>query len=173
MKQRGWLATGLVVLGLLAGWLLTGGGGEAGRTPETPAVGHARISAPAAPAPTLTEATTEPARGPTRTTVLNRGGAVDPESGLPWVDTADLPVEARETLTLIDRGGPFPYDKDGATFGNLEGLLPQQRRGYYREYTVETPGSRDRGARRIVTGNDDRIFYWTNDHYASFGRIRR
>ena len=66
---------------------------------------------------------------------------------------ADLPPEARETLALIKRGGPFPFPrKDGSTFGNFENRLPERPRGYYREYTVPTPGSRDRGARRIVAG---------------------
>lgn len=95
---------------------------------------------------------------------------VDPESGLRYVAVADLPEEARDTLKLIDRGGPFPYDRDGAVFGNFEKLLPQQDRGYYREYTVKTPGERDRGARRIVTGNGGQRYY-TEDHYKSFRRI--
>jgi ribonuclease T1 len=98
---------------------------------------------------------------------------VDPESGLPWVDVADLPPEARRTLDLIDAGGPFPYPgKDGSTFANLEGLLPKHPRGYYAEYTVPTPGSRDRGARRIITG-DGGEYFWTADHYQHFERIRR
>jgi len=88
------------------------------------------------------------------------------------VDEADLPPEARETLELIDAGGPFPYDKDGSTFGNYEGLLPEQPRGYYAEYTVPTPGEDDRGARRIVVGDGGEM-YWTDDHYESFERIRR
>ncbi|MFD8308954.1 ribonuclease domain-containing protein [Streptomyces sp. NPDC059690] len=75
-----------------------------------------------------------------------------PPSGPATVQASRLPAEARRTLALIDEGGPFPYAKDGAVFGNFEGLLPRRRRGYYHEYTVPTPGSRDRGARRIVTG---------------------
>ncbi len=74
---------------------------------------------------------------------------------------------------MIERGGPFPYAKDGAVFGNREWLLPRERSGYYREYTVTTPGSDDRGARRIVTGNEDRDFFYSGDHYGSFVRIRR
>lgn len=101
-----------------------------------------------------------------------RPGGVDPESGLEWVERAELPPEARETIALIEAGGPFPYRQDGSTFGNREGLLPQQPRGYYREYTVPTPGAGDRGARRIVTGDEDRIFYYTDDHYQSFRRVR-
>ena len=85
---------------------------------------------------------------------------------------AGLPPEAIETLALIQRGGPFPYRKDGTTFQNRERLLPAKPRGYYREYTVPTPGSRDRGARRIVAGgNPPEVFYYTADHYRSFRQI--
>ncbi|WP_229116558.1 ribonuclease domain-containing protein [Parenemella sanctibonifatiensis] len=95
----------------------------------------------------------------------------DPDSGLDWVDLADLPPEAAEMMELIESDGPFPYDRDGITFQNREGLLPDQPRGYYREYTVPTPGERDRGARRIVAGEQGE-YYWTADHYESFERIR-
>jgi len=83
-----------------------------------------------------------------------------------------LPPEAHETLRLIVTGGPFPYDRDGTAFQNREGRLPAQPRGYYREYTVETPGSPDRGARRIVAGGDPPTeFFYTDDHYRSFRRL--
>ena len=95
------------------------------------------------------------------------------------VAVAELPTEALDTLALIRRGGPFPYRKDGTVFGNFERRLPLQERGYYREYTVPTPGSRDRGARRIVAGAGDTgdvrtsgEYYYTDDHYRSFRRIR-
>ncbi len=92
------------------------------------------------------------------------------DPGLP--SHAGLPPEAIDTLALIQRGGPFPYRKDGTTFHNRERLLPARPRGYYREYTVPTPGSRDRGARRIVTGGDPpEVFYYTADHYRSFRPI--
>ena len=85
---------------------------------------------------------------------------------------SELPPEASETLLLIRRGGPFPYPhKDGSTFGNFEKRLPPRARGYYHEYTVKTPGSRNRGARRIVSGSDNE-YYYTDDHYRSFRRIR-
>jgi len=92
------------------------------------------------------------------------------------VALADLPVEARNTHRLILQGGPFPYPrKDGSVFGNRERLLPRHPRGYYLEYTVPTPGSRDRGARRIVCGGNSptapEVCYYTQDHYASFRRI--
>jgi ribonuclease T1 len=87
------------------------------------------------------------------------------------IDAANLPHEARYTLQLIKRGGPFPYARDGAIFGNREGMLSAAPRGYYHEYTVKTPGERDRGARRIITGKDGE-YYYTDDHYRSFRRIR-
>jgi ribonuclease T1 len=86
------------------------------------------------------------------------------------VRASTLPPEARETLTLIRAGGPFPYQRDGTVFRNREGLLPKRERGYYREYTVKTPGARDRGARRIVAGRNAE-YYYTDDHYRSFRRI--
>lgn len=110
---------------------------------------------------------------------LTTGGGSDAEGGsLPGADSdlevvrlAELPPEVDETWTLIQRGGPFPYpDKDGATFGNRERLLPTKPSGYYREYTVETPGSTDRGARRLVTGSQDELYY-TRDHYESFAVV--
>lgn len=83
----------------------------------------------------------------------------------------DLPREARATLRLIERGGPFPYKRDGVVFGNYEKRLPAKPRGYYREYTVPTPGASNRGARRIVAGSAAERYY-TADHYRSFRRIR-
>lgn len=95
------------------------------------------------------------------------------------VRLADLPAEARQTLQLIQQGGPFPYPhKDGSSFGNFERRLPLQARGYYREYTVPTPGRRDRGPRRIVAGSgrsgdvaSSGEYYYSADHYRSFRRI--
>jgi ribonuclease T1 len=91
------------------------------------------------------------------------------------VALSSLPSQAQATHRLILSGGPFPYSKDGTVFGNRERLLPAQARGYYREYTVKTPGSRDRGARRIVCGGkpptQPEACFYTDDHYASFKRI--
>lgn len=87
-----------------------------------------------------------------------------------WVLLADLPREAQQTLVLIKRGGPYPYDRDGIVFGNYEKRLPYQSRGYYREYTVKSPWRRDRGPRRIITGQSGEYFY-TDDHYRTFRRI--
>ena len=108
-------------------------------------------------------------------TVADPGPATDPGpaigvSGLPAGYTDELPVEAIDVLETIEQGGPHPYRQDGSTFFNREGLLPAEDEGYYREYTVETPGSRDRGARRVVTGERGEVFY-TDDHYASFIEI--
>ncbi len=87
------------------------------------------------------------------------------------VAAADLPREARHTLAAIRKGGPYAYAKDGTVFGNREGQLPKRPRGYYREYTVRTPGAKTRGARRIVAGREGDLWY-TDDHYRSFRRIR-
>jgi ribonuclease T1 len=103
--------------------------------------------------------------------------------GQAWLPTDPSPVDAvgaqlpqeergaiQATIDLIKAGGPFPYAKDGSEFGNREGRLPQNGPGYYREYTVDTPGSPDRGARRLVTGRNGE-FYYTSDHYRSFVRL--
>ena len=152
-RRRSVGAVVLVVLAVVAVLLLDRGPGPAGPASATPAASAA------------SKATTS------QTARQGR----DPASGLAVVDAADLPSQARRTLALIDRGGPFPYAQDGTVFGNAEGVLPQQPRGWYREYTVPTPGESDRGARRIVTGGSGsgRTFFWTDDHYATFARIRR
>lgn len=90
--------------------------------------------------------------------------------GLPVIARDRLPPEARQTLALIERGGPFPYRQDGSIFQNRERLLPRRPAGYYRAYTVVTPGSPDRGARRIVVGAGGEVYY-TADHYRSFARV--
>ena len=98
-------------------------------------------------------------------------------AGTPAQETvalAELPVQGQRTYGAILSGGPFRHEKDGTVFGNRERLLPQERRGHYREYTVDTPGSRDRGARRIVCGGErttPSACWYTADHYASFRRI--
>ena len=93
------------------------------------------------------------------------------QNDLPVVTLAELPVEARDTLRDIKLGGPFAYERDGAVFGNYERRLPKQQRGYYHEYTVNTPGANNRGARRIISGEMNE-YYYTADHYKSFKRIR-
>jgi ribonuclease T1 len=98
---------------------------------------------------------------------------VDPETGLRWIDVADLPSQGRQVLALIDKGGPYPYDQDGGTFSNVERLLPIKAKGFYTEYTVKLPSSSDRGPVRIIMGGKGQWYFWTDDHYASFARIRR
>ena len=100
-------------------------------------------------------------------------GVVDEPT--PVVALSSLPKEAQQTQRLIRSGGPFPYAKDGVVFGNRERLLPRRERGFYREYTVPTPGARNRGARRIICGGhrptDPEACFYTADHYASFRQI--
>ena len=154
----------LLVAGLLLAWTLVDGT----RGDDTGAGADSTPSATSSPTHELTETTTpttEPTTEPSSTT--------DPESGLPVVRVSALPPEAARTLELIDRGGPFPEpEHDGGTFENREALLPERPMGYYREYTVPTPGSDDRGARRIVAGEGGELYY-TGDHYSSFSRIAR
>jgi ribonuclease T1 len=98
-------------------------------------------------------------------------GAGRQSSSAPEIAASELPPEARETIALIRKGGPFLRERDGINFGNFEKRLPVQARGYYREYTVRTPGVQHRGARRIVAGRGGELYY-TDDHYQSFRRIK-
>lgn len=102
-------------------------------------------------------------------TIAQKNPAPEPHP-IGEVALANLPKEARDTLKLIHKGGPFPFAKDGVAFGNREAQLPKQKRGYYREYTVKTPGERTRGARRIVKGLGGELYY-SDDHYNTFKRI--
>jgi ribonuclease T1 len=107
-------------------------------------------------------------------TPLVQAKGQDPNLISPTVSLSELPRQGMETYQLIRQGGPFPFEKDGVVFGNRERLLPNQKRGFYREYTVKTPGSRDRGARRIVCGGQATtpdVCFYTADHYASFRKI--
>lgn len=145
MRRPVWILVALLVLGL---WLWT-----QQRAPSPGAAG-----APAGASGLLQSAPSAPAAGATTTA-----------SPLP----AFLPVEAHDVLGRIAQGGPFAYRQDGGVFQNRERRLPLQPRGYYHEYTVETPGSPDRGARRIITGGQPPHDYWyTDDHYRSFRRFQ-
>ena len=108
-------------------------------------------------------------------TILVHARSPQEVSDLSTMLTTELPREGQETYQLIRKGGPFPYEKDGTVFGNRERILPREARGYYREYTVRTPGARNRGARRIVCGGpvpaEPKACYYTQDHYASFRMI--
>ncbi len=146
---------------------------DAGPASDAPAAAAAAESASTEAAPAVSDA---PAKRPTNTPKPARPTATPTRAppaqidGLPVITLEELPRQALETLALIDDGGPFPFSKDGVTFQNRERLLPRQANGYYREYTVITPGEDDRGARRIVSGEEGELYY-TDDHYASFARI--
>ncbi|MCC6169897.1 MAG: hypothetical protein IT329_21950 [Caldilineaceae bacterium] len=151
---------------------------RATRTPTTaanaPPSATAKAKATATPKPRATvkpTATTKPTAKPTARPTATAQTA--PHAGdLPPIAYANLPPEAHDTIALIDAGGPFPFRRDGVTFQNRERILPRKPEGYYREYTVITPGEDDRGARRIVTGEDGEMYY-TDDHYDSFFEIIR
>lgn len=141
---------------------------------EEPTAADTATVEPAAPTATAMPATATqapptatklPKPTPSPTSKAQAGPA-----GMPTITYDELPPEALETLDLIAAGGPFPYDRDGITFQNRERLLPSKPRGYYREYTVITPGENDRGARRIIAGENGELYY-TDDHYESFSWI--
>lgn len=135
-------------------------------------VGVAACGAPSAP-PSAAErsaAVVADVEEETAAQEAESSSALQAPRGMETIALAELPPEALETIVLIASDGPFPYSKDGTTFFNREGILPAQPEGYYREYTVETPGSPDRGARRIVGGAEGELYY-TDDHYNSFSWI--
>jgi guanyl-specific ribonuclease Sa len=152
MRRSGWI---LVVVAALALWAWRQHGAASSGGDASATAAHADSAGIARPGREPRDAV---ATGPER----------DDASRWP----AFLPSEALDTLGLIETGGPFPYRQDGATFQNREHRLPEREGGYYREYTVETPGSPDRGARRIIAGGDPPSeFFYTDDHYGSFRRF--
>ncbi|WP_201467315.1 ribonuclease domain-containing protein [Janibacter melonis] len=161
-RQRLQVVVGVLLI-LLAAWLTIGGGdeGEPAGSPSS----SSTSSASAQPTPSASRSST-----PSRSSSARPSAAATPDSGLATVPASSLPPEGRRTLALVAAGGPFPYDRDGVTFGNRERILPIRDRGYYAEYTVPTPGESDRGARRLVVG-DDGDTYYTADHYASFRQV--
>lgn len=151
-----WLLTALVVLGLIA----FGGTGVLGQLTESTTPGGS-VSAPALPgAPSGSSGQDSGAPQGAQAVSAN-------PSDLPEIPESALPAEGRKVLELIREGGPYRYSQDDQAFGNFERILPRRDRGYYREYTVPTPGEPDRGARRIVAGDDGEKYY-TDDHYESF-----
>ncbi|MGW0663019.1 ribonuclease domain-containing protein [Streptodolium elevatio] len=152
-----------LVVAVLVAFLLTRGDGDEGGSPDRAATRTATAGASSASSGTTGTV------GTTATATTRAAATATPSvpPGMSVVRVGQLPAEARETLRLIDAGGPFPYGKDGTVFGNREGRLPKQKNGYYREYTVDTPGSDDRGARRIIAGASGERYY-TSDHYATF-----
>ena len=182
LQRLGWIAAAVALVSILA-WQWFGG-----RAPEPSQPPAHRIEANRAPESTRPAEPTRPREVPRSVEpakpVDGARAPEGPQSRVPqapdakWregakrVGPVNLPTEAQETLAAIKAGGPFPHRQDGGVFHNREGLLPGQPRGYYREYTVRTPGSRDRGARRIVTGGDPPTeYYYTADHYRSFHRF--
>ena len=156
------LLTVLVVLGLL----LFGGTGILGQLTDS-ATPEGGVSATPGPgAATGPSAQGSPSAGSGTDAAPQPRAQVNP-SGLPEVRESVLPPEGRRTLALIRAGGPYSYRQDDQTFGNFERILPRRDRGYYREYTVPTPGESDRGARRIVAGDGGEKYY-TDDHYETF-----
>ncbi|MEZ5186624.1 MAG: ribonuclease domain-containing protein [Candidatus Nanopelagicales bacterium] len=141
-KAKGLLAVGVVVV--LAGWLFVALSSGDANTPR--------------PAGTVSQS-------PIVVQDVDAG-----RSGLPAIALDQLPSEAQQTYEIVLQGGPFEYPQDGDVFGNREGLLPEQDYGWYREYTVVTPASGDRGARRLVVGEDG-VFFYTDDHYDSFREV--
>ena len=143
----------VLILAVGLGMVLSG-------TQENPP-GPATSASPTAGGATAVES------GPARTAPVPAAPDVENTSGLAAVAASSLPPEARETLALIARGGPYPYSRDGVVFSNFERLLPRKPGGYYKEFTVRTPGESDRGARRIIAGEAGEKYY-TPDHYESF-----
>ncbi len=168
--QRNFTRRFLALLALLL-MLLAGCGGSASSN-DTPTLAPVSAGLPTTPAAAASPSRTRPST--TRTPTSRTSNRVTPSpstrEGFAPIRVDQLPPEARDTLALIDQGGPFPYRQDGVVFQNREGLLPAKPNGYYHEYTVKTPGSPDRGARRIITGEGGEMYY-TDDHYASFKRI--
>ncbi|GAB5078742.1 guanyl-specific ribonuclease [Arthrobacter sp. AD-310] len=162
MRNRSTLSLLLGALVVLA-LVFFGGPGLLGRPTETTTPAPAS-SAPPLPGP---NAQATPGTAPAGTDPARPVEAVENPSGLPSIPESSLPAEGRRVLALIRAGGPFQYSQDDQAFGNFERILPRRDRGYYREYTVPTPGERDRGARRIVAGDGGEKYY-TDDHYESF-----
>lgn len=141
-------------------------------TPAPTRTQSAVAAATATVAPKPTDAPTPTANAPPTDTSPTDARPAQRASDLPTIAYAELPPEAHDTIRLIDQGGPFPFRQDGTTFQNRERLLPIRPSGYYREYTVITPGAKNRAARRIVGGSDGELYY-TEDHYSSFREIIR
>ncbi|UKA55127.1 ribonuclease [Arthrobacter sp. FW305-BF8] len=166
MRRRwtvGTLLLGLAVAALAVFNLFIAPGGTPPAGVQSSGVQPSGVQGTTTSAPTF--ATSAPAAAPPSS--AGKVSGVPNVSGLPAIRESQLPAEGRRTLTLIRQGGPYPYTRDGVTFGNFERILPRKAGGYYKEYTVPTPGESDRGARRIVAGQAGDKYY-TGDHYESF-----
>ncbi len=155
------LLAAIAAVAVVAAVLLLARGGEDASTPA-PAASTAAAAATSAAEPPAATSSEPSASAPAAT--------VERASDLPTVRLDELPPEALETWRLIDEGGPYPFRADDGTFRNREGVLPERSNGYYREYTVVTPGEDDRGARRLVVGEGGERYY-TDDHYDTFREV--
>lgn len=157
----------LLVLVVVALVLISNSSGLPG-DPGTPGAAGPMTTAPTTTAPTTIGISTKPSSNPPTSSPTT---GIDPDSGLPFVAASALPQQARDTLALIASGGPYPFPRnDNQTYFNNNRVLPRHPSGYYREYTVITPGAKTRGARRIIAGEAGELYY-TADHYDSFRRI--
>ncbi|WP_327676711.1 ribonuclease [Kitasatospora sp. NBC_00458] len=172
------LAVLLCVLAAAVGYVLSDDAGDStSKASATPSAGPATPGSdgPATPKPTAPRPTPPKTSPPAGTasapgTPVPAGTWVPTDASLADVCRTKLPAQAVDTLGLIAKGGPYPYRSDGIVFENRESRLPRKASGYYHEFTVVTPGSADRGARRVVTGGSGEQ-YWTADHYATFQEI--
>ncbi|MFF7457314.1 ribonuclease domain-containing protein [Kitasatospora sp. NPDC008115] len=171
-KNRLWtvLAVLFCAIAAVAGYVVSDGTGDgtpkAAASSTGPAAASGTASAPSAPKPSAPKPSA-PATPPAATAATTW---VPADPAMPDVCRTRLPGQALDTLGLIAKGGPYPYRSDGIVFENRENRLPRKASGYYHEFTVVTPGSADRGARRVVTG-DSGEQYWTADHYGTFQEI--
>lgn len=168
MRRRwtlGTLLLGLAVAALAVfNLFIAPGGAPPGTGGQSAGLQETATPAPAFSTPAPTSATSAPAAAPPSS---SKATGAPNAAGLPAIRESQLPAEGRRTLALIRQGGPYPYTRDGVTFGNFERILPRKASGYYKEYTVPTPGESDRGARRIVAGQAGDKYY-TADHYETF-----
>jgi len=148
----------LVVVAVIVGYLLWTRAGD---------FGSALPDSAAATSTTATSTTATSTTATSTTATTSTAGAkvvtIDAETGLPWIDGADLPSQGRAVLASIDKGGPYPYSQDGGTFSNAEKLLPLTAKGFYTEYTVKLPSSSDRGPVRIIMGGKGQWYFWTEN----------
>ena len=168
MRRRwtlGTLLLGLAVAALAVfNLFIAPGGAPPGTGGQSAGPQETATPAPAFSTTAPTSATSAPAAAPPSS---SKAAGAPNVAGLPAIRESQLPAEGRRTLALIRQGGPYPYTRDGVTFGNFERILPRKASGYYKEYTVPTPGESDRGARRIVAGQAGDKYY-TADHYETF-----
>ncbi|MFF2349001.1 ribonuclease domain-containing protein [Kitasatospora sp. NPDC058115] len=173
-KNRLWtvLAVLLCAIAAAVGYVASDGTGDGTPTAAATSTGPAAASStPTAPKPSAPKPSAPKPSAPAGTAPAGTAtGWVPTDPAMADVCRTTLPGQALDTLGLIAKGGPYPYRSDGIVFENRESRLPRKASGYYHEFTVVTPGSGDRGARRVVTGGSGEQ-YWTADHYGTFQEI--